>query len=71
MHIRVTTDPISQCDVSNPQSSPCHYEGDGVNGLEIYFENEQNMSEFLKWEQEDDHSIVLMGNNSDDYIAEG
>ena len=73
MHIRVTTDPISMKDVAHPESRPCHYEGDGINGLEIYFESEENMAEFLAWERErdDDHKIALQGNDSDEYVAEG
>ena len=71
MHIRVTTDPISQKEVQNLSTHPCHYEGDGTNGLEIYFETESNMQEFLKWEREDDHKITLKGNDSEDYVAEG
>ena len=73
MHIRVTTDPISLNDVSDPESHPCIYEGDGNDGLEIYFENETNRDQFLAWEHEQDNNemIVLRGNDSDDYIAEG
>lgn len=37
MNIRTTTDPISLRDISNPESHPCVYDGDGDNGLEIYF----------------------------------
>ena len=73
MHIRVTTDPISLNDVSDPESHPCIYEGDGNDGLEIYFENETNRDQFLAWEHEQDNNemLVLRGNDSDDYIAEG
>ena len=71
MHILVTTDPITMKDVANPEIHPCHYEGDGDNGLEIYFETESNMDEYLAWQREDDHKITLMGNDSDEYIAEG
>ena len=71
MHIKVTTDPMTMNEVNNPESRPCYYQGDGINGLEIYFENDDNMQSFLEWEQEDDHKITLMGNDSDDYIAEG
>jgi len=71
MHIRVTTDPITLKEVHDLKNHPCHYEGDGDNGLEIYFENEKNLSEFLKWEHDDDHKISLQGNNSSDYVAEG
>ena len=71
MHIRVTTDPVSLNEVYDLESRPCHYEGDGENGLEIYFENEANMSNFLQWERSEDHKITLQGNDSDNYIAEG
>ena len=73
MHIRVTTDPISLNDVINPESHPCIYDGNGQDGLEIYFESEANRDEFLAWEQEQDkdHSIILKGNDSEDYVAEG
>lgn len=73
MHIRVTTDPISLNEVDHPESRPCVYEGDGDDGLEIYFENETNRDKFLAWqyEQDMDDLIVLTGNDSEDYIAEG
>jgi hypothetical protein len=71
MHIRVTTDPVSLKEVYNLSSHPCHYEGDGTNGLEIYFESQKNMDDFLAWEKEDDHKITLKGNSSEDYVAEG
>lgn len=71
MHIKVTTDPVTLNEVTNLAEHPCHYEGDGVNGLEIYFENEANMNNFLQWQRSDNHKISLQGNDSDDYIAEG
>jgi len=71
MHIRITTDPITLKEIHNLSSHPCHYEGDGTNGLEIYFETQNTMDEFLKWEKDEDHKITIKGNNSDDYIAEG
>ena len=71
MHIRVTTDPITLNEVHDLENHPCHYEGDGDNGLEIYFENQANMDEFLEWERDDDHKITLKGNDSEDYVAEG
>jgi len=71
MHIRITTDPITLNEIQDLSNHPCHYEGDGTNGLEIYFENQENMEEFMTWENEDDHKITLMGNNSEDYVAEG
>jgi len=69
MHIRTTTDPITLRDVPDPEHHPCLYDGDGVNGLEIYFENEKNKQLYLAMELED--KKVLMGNDSDDYVAEG
>ena len=73
MHIRVTTDPISLNDVNDPENHPCIYQGDGNNGLEIYFETESNRDQFLSWEHdhENDEMIILRGDDSDDYIAEG
>lgn len=71
MHIKVTTDPMTQREVMHPETHPCHYEGDGDNGLEIYFETDASMQNFLSWQQDDDHKITLCGNNTDDYIAEG
>jgi len=71
MHIRVTTDPISLNEVHDLSSHPCHYEGDGDNGLEIYFESAANMQEFMEWERNEDHKITLQGNDSEDYVAEG
>ncbi len=71
MHIRVTTDPITLNEIDDYYDHPCHYEGDGDNGLEIYFENEENLNEFLEWERDESHLISLSGNDSDDYIAEG
>lgn len=71
MNIRVTTDPMTMHDVTDLEHHPCVYEGDGENGLEIYFESEETRREFLAWECEDDHHISLMGNDSEDYVAEG
>ncbi len=69
MIIRTTTDPISLNEVPNPESHPCVYDGDGENGLEIYFENEANKQTYLDMELED--RKVLVGNDTDDYVAEG
>jgi len=69
MHIRTTTDPITLRDVPDPEHHPCLYDGDGVNGLEIYFENEKNKQLYLAMELED--KKILVGNDSDDYVAEG
>ena len=67
--IRSTTDPISLNDVPYPENYPCVYEGDGDNGLEIYFENEANKQAYLN--MSDDHRITLKRDDSADYIAEG
>jgi hypothetical protein len=69
MHIRTTTDPMTLREVHNPEQHPCLYEGDGDNGLEIYFENEENREAYLAMAPEG--RIVLSGDDSDDYIAEG
>ncbi len=69
MNIRTTTDPISMKDVPNPETHPCIDEGDGDNGIEIYFENEKNREEYLHIKIEG--NIVLKGNDSEDYVAEG
>ena len=71
MHIRVTTDPISLNEIADTTGHPCHYEGDGDNGLEIYFDNESNLNEFLEWERNEDHKISVQNNTVDVYIAEG
>jgi len=69
MIIRTTTDPISLHEVPDPEHHPCVYEGDGDNGLEIYFENETNRQIYLNMKI--DGNIVLKGDDSEDYIAEG
>jgi hypothetical protein len=69
MNIRCTMDPISWHEVTNLDAAPCVYEGDGENGIEIYFENETDREIYRSLGQ--DHGIVLEGNDSDDYIAEG
>ena len=69
MNIRSTMDPISWHDVTNLDTAPCLYEGDGENGIEIYFENEEDREIYRSLGQ--DHRIVLKGNDSEDYIAEG
>ena len=53
----------------DPEHHPCLYEGDGENGLEIYFENEENKRIYMEMELED--KKVLKGNDSADYVAEG
>ena len=69
MNIRTTTDPITLREVIDPESHPCLYEGDGDNGVEIYFENEETKRLYLDMELEGNK--VLRGNDSDDYVAEG
>lgn len=69
MHIRSTTDPITLNDVPDPENHPCVYDGDGENGLEIYFESEANRQLYLKLRN--DGHIALKGNDSEEYIAEG
>jgi hypothetical protein len=69
MLIRTTTDPISLREVPDPENYPCVYDGDGDHGLEIYFENEENRRIYLATKI--DTSIVLQGNDTDDYVAEG
>ncbi len=69
MIIRTTTDPISNRDVPDPEHHPCVYEGDGDNGLEIYFETEENRQAYL--DMKVDSRIVLRGDDSEDYVAEG
>lgn len=69
MNIRTTIDPISLNEVPDPESHPCVYEGDGVNGIEIYFENEENRRRYLEMDMSG--NIVLQGNDSEDYVAEG
>ncbi len=69
MLIRTATDPISLRDVPDPENHPCVYDGDGDNGLEIYFENDENRRTYL--ETRVDSQIVLQGNDRDDYVAEG
>ena len=67
MHIRTTLDPISLNDVPDPEHHRCLYEGDGENGLDIYFENEVNKRIYMELELEDKQ--VQKGNDSADYVA--
>lgn len=67
MHIRTTTDPISSHEVPDPEHPPCSYEGDGYNGLEIYFETENNRRIYLEIELED--KKIAKGNDSDNYVT--
>lgn len=69
MHIRTTTDPMTMRDVPDPESHPCIYEGDGDDGLEIYFETEESKQAYLSLQTE--RNIVVKGNDIEDYVAEG
>ncbi|MBV2092113.1 MAG: hypothetical protein KUF72_14640 [Candidatus Thiodiazotropha sp. (ex Ctena orbiculata)] len=69
MNIRTTLDLITLRDVTNPDDHHCLYEGDGENGVEIYFENEQTRQLYLD-RQLEEHKVIC-GNDSDDYVAEG
>ena len=62
---------MTQRELTHPENHPCHYEGDGINGLEIYFEDENSLQDYLQWERDEDHKITLQGNDIDDYVAEG
>jgi len=63
--------PSLRTKITTYQITPAHYEGNGENGLEIYFENQKNLDEFLESEKDEDHKITLKGSNSADYVAEG
>lgn len=69
MNIRTTTDPITLRDVPNPEQHPCLYEGDGENGIEIYFESEATRQMYMDIEM--GGNKVIAGNDADDYVAEG
>jgi hypothetical protein len=69
MHIRSTIDPISANDVVNPETHPCLYEGDGENGVEVYFESAENLRAYQSIEV-GGHKVIE-GNSSADYVAEG
>jgi hypothetical protein len=69
MHIRSTTDPITLHDVPDPEHHPCLYEGDGENGLEIYFENEENKQLYMDIHLEE--RKIVQSNDTDDYVANG
>jgi hypothetical protein len=69
MNIRTTMDPITLREVSELETHPCLYEGDGDNGVEIYFENEVTKKFYMDMELED--RKIVCGNDTDDYIPEG
>jgi hypothetical protein len=62
-------DPISWHEVTNLDAALTVYEGDGENGIKIYFENEEDRQKYLDLGK--DHRIVLQGNDTDEYVAEG
>ena len=55
------------CD--NPETAPCVYDGDGDNGIEIYFESEPDRQAYLALGK--DHRITLQANDIDEFIEEG
>ncbi len=69
MNIRTTIDPITMREVLNPEAHPCVYDGDGDNGIEICFENEENKRSYLSMEVGE--RKVVCGDDTDDYVAEG
>jgi len=70
MIVRTTTDPMTLHDVKPlPGQQPCLFEGDGENGVEIYFESEQPRRDYLELHPHDPK--VLAGNDDADYVAEG
>jgi hypothetical protein len=69
MLIRTTTDPITLRDVPDPASHPHLFEGDERDGLLIHFESEENKRMYEDIEIEDHQ--VLVGDSSEDYVAEG
>lgn len=69
MNIRTTLDPITLHDVIDTEGHPCLYEGDGDNGVEIYFESEVTKSIYQNMLLQD--RKVVCGNDTDDYVAEG
>ena len=69
MNIRTTMDPVTLREVTNLEDHPSLYEGDGENGVEIYFESEETKKIYMNMEMED-HKVIC-GNDTDDYIPEG
>jgi hypothetical protein len=69
MLIRTTTDPITLRDVPNPESHPHLLDGNGQDGLLIYFESEDTRHAYEDIELED--YKIFMGDASEDYVAEG
>ena len=69
MLIRTTTDPMTLNDVPSPEKQPTLLEGDSENGLRIYFESEETRQEYIDLTAHD--PLILEGNDSEDYVAEG
>lgn len=69
MLIRTTTDPMTLNDVPSPEKHPTVLEGDSENGLRIYFESEETRREYMELTAHD--PLILEGNDSEDYVAEG
>jgi hypothetical protein len=69
MVIRTTTDPMTLHDVPDPEHHPCLFEGDGENGVEIYFESEQTRRAYMDLHPHDPK--ILAGNDDENYVAEG
>lgn len=69
MLICTTTDPMTLNDVPSSDTHPSLFEGDSENGLQIYFESEATRREYLELKPHD--PLILEGNDSEDYIAEG
>ena len=69
MLIRTTTDPMTLKDVPSPDKHPCLLEGDSENGLQISFQSEETRKEYLDLTPH--NPLILEGNDSEDYIAEG
>ncbi|MGD2136622.1 MAG: hypothetical protein PVJ66_01330 [Gammaproteobacteria bacterium] len=69
MNLRTTTDPISGHEVTELETAPRVYEGDGENGIEIYFENETDRQTYLALGRGE--RIALLSNDAEDYVAEG
>ena len=56
-------------DVPSPDKHPSLLEGDNENGLQISFQSEETRKEYLDLKPH--NPLILEGNDSEDYIAEG
>ena len=65
MVIRTTTDPMTLRDVPN-EHHPHLFEGDNRNGLDIFFESEENRQAYL--DLHPSNPKIVKGNDSDDYM---